>query len=198
MLAFEIKQSCPRREREGPIFLSPKWLDKVPQTFDRSNHKKSLALAVGAWSFSKKKKKYRRPSGGKHKQKLKKKAQKKTKKKKRTWSILTFASWLTVIFMHSFFFCFLAALCMEICPSSFVLFSCYYNSLRIPPFISPWLLVFRQVTRTHIKFAYYWGGQPIRQSGSSSFPKRLFIFFLFCISLQGRRANGAIVRNANS
>lgn len=94
---------------------------------------------------------------------------------------MTFASWLTVIFMHSFFFCFLAALCMEICPSSFVLFSCYYNSLRIPPFISPWLLVFRQVTRTHIKFAYYWGGQPIRQSGSSSFPKRLFIFFLFCI-----------------
>ncbi|KAK4020051.1 hypothetical protein OUZ56_002047 [Daphnia magna] len=66
---------------------------------------------------------------------------------------------------------------MEICPSSFVLFSCYYNSLRIPPFISPWLLVFRQVTRTHIKFAYYWGVQPIRQS---------------------RRANGAIVRNANS
>lgn len=103
MLAFEIKQSCPRREREGPIFLSPKWLDKVPQTFDRSNHKKSLALAVGAWSFSKKKK-YRRPSGGKHKQKLKKKKPKRKRKKKGTWSILTFASWLTVIFMHSFFF----------------------------------------------------------------------------------------------
>ena len=39
----EMKQS--RQGAQDP-FLSKKRLDKAPQTFDRSNHKKSLALVV--------------------------------------------------------------------------------------------------------------------------------------------------------